>query len=63
MWVKRRTLDPKLDIVFWMLFGVERNRDLLISLLTAVLDWTPGVVSAESVEAVLGPAGDGTVIR
>ena len=34
---KRRTLDPKLDIVFWMLFGAERNRELLISLLNAVL--------------------------
>jgi predicted transposase/invertase (TIGR01784 family) len=33
----RRTLDPKLDIVFWMLFGADRNRDLLISLLNAVL--------------------------
>lgn len=34
---RRTTLDPKLDIVFWMLFGEERNRALLISLLTAVL--------------------------
>lgn len=33
----RRTLDPKLDIVFWMLFGEERNRPLLSSLLSAVL--------------------------
>jgi len=33
----RRTLDPKLDIVFWMLFGEERNRALLISLINAVL--------------------------
>jgi predicted transposase/invertase (TIGR01784 family) len=33
----RRTLDPKLDIVFWMLFGEDRNRSLLVSLLTAVL--------------------------
>lgn len=30
-------LDPKLDIVFWMLFGAEQNRELLISLLNAVL--------------------------
>ena len=30
-------LDPKLDIVFWMLFGAEQNRSLLISLLNAVL--------------------------
>jgi predicted transposase/invertase (TIGR01784 family) len=33
----RTTLDPKLDIVFWMLFGEERNRALLISLINAVL--------------------------
>jgi len=33
----RYTLDPKLDIVFWMLFGAERNRGLLIALLNAVL--------------------------
>ncbi len=31
------TLDPKLDIVFWMLFGAEQNRALLIALLNAVL--------------------------
>ena len=30
-------LDPKLDIVFWMLFGAEQNRHLLLSLLDAVL--------------------------
>jgi len=29
----RRTLDPKLDIVFWLLFSKEQNRLLLISLL------------------------------
>ena len=34
---RRSTLDPKLDIVFSMLFGEERNRALLVSLLTAVL--------------------------
>jgi hypothetical protein len=33
----RTTLDPKLDVVFSMLFGHERNRDLLLSLLNAVL--------------------------
>jgi predicted transposase/invertase (TIGR01784 family) len=33
----RRTLDPKLDIVFKLLFADERNTALLISLLTAVL--------------------------
>jgi predicted transposase/invertase (TIGR01784 family) len=33
----RTTLDPKLDVVFSMLFGNEGNRDLLLSLLNAVL--------------------------
>jgi hypothetical protein len=32
-----RLLDPKLDVVFEMLFAEERNRALLESLLTAVL--------------------------
>ena len=34
---RRKRLDPKLDIVFCMLFGEARNRALLISLLNAVL--------------------------
>jgi predicted transposase/invertase (TIGR01784 family) len=33
----RVTLDPKLDVVFKMLFAAERNRDILSSFLTAVL--------------------------
>jgi predicted transposase/invertase (TIGR01784 family) len=33
----RETLDPKLDIVFKMLFGHPDNRELLVSFLTAVL--------------------------
>ena len=33
----RTRLDPKLDIVFKLLFGEERNKALLISLLNAVL--------------------------
>ena len=33
----RKSLDPKLDIVFKLLFGEERNKALLISLLNAVL--------------------------
>jgi len=33
----RITLDPKLDIVFKLLFAAERNRDILRSFLTAVL--------------------------
>jgi len=46
----RRTLDPKLDIVFWMLFGEERNRALLLSLINSVLK---PPVPIESIE-VLG---------
>jgi predicted transposase/invertase (TIGR01784 family) len=34
----RHTLDPKLDVVFKLLFADERNRELLISLLAAVLE-------------------------
>jgi predicted transposase/invertase (TIGR01784 family) len=33
----RTRLDPKLDIVFKLLFGEERNKPLLLSLLNAVL--------------------------
>jgi predicted transposase/invertase (TIGR01784 family) len=33
----RRTLDPKLDIVFKLLFGEERNKALLVALLNAIL--------------------------
>lgn len=47
----RATLDPKLDIVFWMLFGAERNRALLISLLNAVLRPTVPIESAEILHA------------
>jgi hypothetical protein len=31
------TLDPKLDVVFKLLFADEQNRPLLVSFLTAVL--------------------------
>jgi predicted transposase/invertase (TIGR01784 family) len=40
-------LDPKLDIVFWMLFGAEQNRALLISLLNAVLQPSVPIAWAE----------------
>jgi predicted transposase/invertase (TIGR01784 family) len=33
----RSSLDPKLDIVFKLLFGEERNKTLLVSLLNAIL--------------------------
>src|SRR5687767_6050084 len=33
----RLEIDPKVDYVFKLVFGQERNRDILISLLNAVL--------------------------
>jgi predicted transposase/invertase (TIGR01784 family) len=47
--LSRKTLDPKLDIVFWMLFAAEQNRELLISLLNAVLN---PPVPIESIEVL-----------
>jgi hypothetical protein len=44
---KRWTLDPKLDVVFKLLFGSERNKPLLISLLTAILDPPAAIVDVE----------------
>ncbi len=44
-------LDPKLDVVFKLLFAHEKNRDILIALLTAVLQPS---VSIDSVQ-VLNP--------
>jgi predicted transposase/invertase (TIGR01784 family) len=44
---KRWTLDPKLDVVFKLLFGSERNKPLLISLLTAILDPPAPIVDVE----------------
>lgn len=40
-------LDPKLDVVFKMLFADERNRRLLESLLTAVLEPPEAIASLE----------------
>jgi predicted transposase/invertase (TIGR01784 family) len=48
---RRKTLDPKLDIVFWMLFGAEQNRELLISLLNAVLNPTTPIEAVEVLPA------------
>jgi predicted transposase/invertase (TIGR01784 family) len=48
---RRKTLDPKLDIVFWMLFGAEQNRELLISLLNAVLSPTVPIEAVEVLPA------------
>src|SRR5947207_13012128 len=45
--VRGGRLDPKLDIVFWMLFGAEQNRHLLISLLNAVLRPTVPIERAD----------------
>jgi predicted transposase/invertase (TIGR01784 family) len=44
---RRGLLDPKLDVVFWMLFGAERNRALLLALLNAVLRPPTPIVSVE----------------
>ncbi len=41
------TLDPKNDVVFKLLFSDERNRDLLRSLLNAVLQPTRPIISVE----------------
>jgi predicted transposase/invertase (TIGR01784 family) len=51
---RRRTLDPKLDVVFKLLFAAEKNRDLLILLLTAVLAPESPITSA----VVLNPEID-----
>ena len=47
----RTMLDPKLDIVFWMLFGAEQNRTLLVSLLNAVLAPAAPIESVEVLHA------------
>ena len=39
-----RLLDPKLDVVFKLLFAAEQSRDILISLLSAVLRPTRPIV-------------------
>ena len=44
-------LDPKLDVIFKLLFSHERNRNLLVSLLTAVLDPPEPIVGVEVREA------------
>jgi PD-(D/E)XK nuclease family transposase len=55
---RRRTLDPRLDIVFNLLFGAEQNRQLLIALLNDVLRPSTAIVSVQ----VLPPAPEaGTV--
>lgn len=45
--MSRRTLDPKLDIVFKLLFGRAENRALLTSLLDAVLEPAAPIRSVE----------------
>ena len=39
----RQLLDPKLDYIFKNIFGVEKNKRLLISLLNAILDNNPKI--------------------
>lgn len=45
------TLDPKLDLVFCLLFGDQQYRELLLSLLNAVLQADSPVIAAESLPA------------
>jgi predicted transposase/invertase (TIGR01784 family) len=47
----RPTLDPKLDIVFKLLFAAERNRHCLIALLTAVLKPATPILSVTVLNA------------
>jgi hypothetical protein len=44
---QRWTLDPKIDLVFSLLFGAERNRGLLIALLNEVLRPSTRIVAVE----------------
>jgi predicted transposase/invertase (TIGR01784 family) len=44
---QRRTLDPRIDLVFSLLFGAEQNRRLLIALLNDVLRPTTPIESVE----------------
>jgi predicted transposase/invertase (TIGR01784 family) len=44
---RRRTLDPKNDVVFKLLLAAEKNRDILIMLLTAVLAPKSPIASAD----------------
>jgi predicted transposase/invertase (TIGR01784 family) len=44
---RRRTLDPRVDIVFNLLFGAEQNRRLLIALLNDLLQPAAPIASAE----------------
>jgi predicted transposase/invertase (TIGR01784 family) len=48
---EQKRLNPRLDVVFWMLFGAEQNRQLLISLLRAVLHPTTPIASVEVLHA------------
>ncbi len=43
----RSTLDPKLDVVFKLLFAKPSNKRLLISLLTAILEPASPIVDVE----------------
>ncbi len=53
----RHTLDPKLDLVFKMLFGAPENRDLLRSLLEAVLNPTSPIREIEVLRSDLPTEG------
>ena len=42
-----KRLDPKLDVVFKILFSAQENRELLISLLSAVLRPSSPIASVQ----------------
>jgi len=48
---RRRTLDPRIDLVFSLLFGAEHNRRLLIALLNEVLRPATTIESVEVLPA------------
>lgn len=56
---QRKTLDPKLDIVFWMLLARERNRPLLLGVLNAVLRPSAPIEAVE----VLGSEPDKAAVE
>jgi predicted transposase/invertase (TIGR01784 family) len=53
---RRWTLDPRVDLVFSLLFGAEQNRRLLIALLNDVLQPTTPIESVEILPARPDPA-------
>ncbi len=56
---ERRTLDPRLDVVFNLLFGAEQNRRLLTAFLNDVLE-PPAPIAAVQVLPAGSEAGPST---